>query len=116
MKCPRCNAEVKKGEKYCNKCGKKIKSKKPIIISIAVVLVIALITVSVSFLFFGNGSPSPENTLNGEELTALSNENYVSFSEGFTDVKVTDEKSAFEAVSSVSNTIGINDVEKELKI
>lgn len=118
MKCPRCNAEVKKGEKYCNKCGKKIKSKKPIIISIAVVLVIALITVSVSFLFLGNGSPSPDkiNTLSQEELTALSNENYVSFSEGFTDVKVTDEKSAFEAVSSVSNTIGINDVEKELKI
>lgn len=118
MKCPRCNAEVEKGEKYCNKCGKKIKSKKPIIISIAVVLVIALITVSVSFLFFGNGSPSPDkiNTLSQEELTALSNENYVSFSEGFTDVKVTDEKSAFEAVSSVSDTIGINNVEKELKI
>lgn len=118
MKCPRCNAEVEKGEKYCNKCGKKIKSKKPIIISIAVVLVIALITVSVSFLFLGNGSPSPDkiNTLSQEELTALSNENYVSFSEGFTDVKIRDEDTALKAVESVSDSIGIKDVNKELKI
>lgn len=116
MKCPRCNAEVEKGEKYCNKCGKKIKSKKPIIITVAVVLAIALITVSVSFLFFGNGSPVPENTLSQKELTALSNENYVSLDEGFTDVKIKDEDTALKAVESVSDSIGIKDVNKDLKI
>lgn len=118
MKCPRCNAEVEKGEKYCNKCGKKIKSKKPIIISVAIFLTVALITVSVSFLFFGNGVASPDkiNTLSQEELASLSNENYVSLDEGFTDVKIKDEDTALKAVESVSDYIGIKDVNKELKI
>ena len=38
------------------------------------------------------------------------------FEEGFTDVKVTDEKSALEAVASVAEIIGIKDVEKDLKV
>lgn len=46
----------------------------------------------------------------------LPDENYVFFESGFTDVKVTDEKSALEAVASVSGAIGISDVNKELKI
>jgi len=44
------------------------------------------------------------------------NSSYNAFTEGFTDISVTDEKSAVEAVASVADTIGIGDVEKELKV
>lgn len=41
--------------------------------------------------------------------------NYVFFEEGFTDVKVTDEASALEAIASVGDVLGISSVKKELK-
>lgn len=44
---------------------------------------------------------------------------YVSFNfltEGFTNVRITDEKSAIEAVGSVADVLGVIDVEKELKV
>ncbi len=54
-----------------------------------------------------SGTTSSEN---------LSDLNYVSLNEGFTDVAVKDEKSALEAIASVADTLGIEDVDKELKI
>ncbi len=54
-----------------------------------------------------SGTTSSEN---------LSDLNYVSLNEGFTDVTVKDEKSALEAIASVADTLGIENVEKELKI
>ncbi len=53
------------------------------------------------------------NTTSSESLSDL---NYVSLNEGFTDVVVKDEKSALEAVASVADTLGIENVDKELKI
>lgn len=58
-----------------------------------------------------NGTSSKTNT--SENSSDL---NYVSLNEGFTDVVVKDEKSALEAIASVADMLGIEDVDKELKI
>lgn len=41
---------------------------------------------------------------------------YNCFTEGFTDVHITDEESAIEAVGSIADILGIKDVNKELKV
>lgn len=53
---------------------------------------------------------------NKKDLTTASDENYINFTDGFTESKVTDEKSALKAVEDIAPEIGITDVEKELKV
>ena len=95
---------------------KRISLKKVLIITLIAVLVIG--GGLISFFIIKDKLFSSESSIlvNGEQLAELSNENYTCFDEGFTDIKVTDEKSALEAVASVSDAIGINDAEKELKV
>ncbi len=42
--------------------------------------------------------------------------NYTSFNDEYIGNKITDEKSAIEAISSIADSLGITDVEKELKV
>lgn len=95
---------------------KRISLKNILIITLIAGLVIGIGLTA--FLLFKDKLFQSESSvlLNGEQLAELSNDNYICFDEGFTDIKVTDEKSALEAVASVSDAIGINDAEKELKV
>lgn len=117
MKCKNCGEKVANKEKFCPKCGEEItyknqdnkkslnkKSKAVIAVICSLVLIISG-TVG-GLYFFRNHT---------DNLTD-SDSNYISFSEGFTDVLVTDEKSALEAIASVANVIGIENVDDELKI
>lgn len=88
---------------------------------IFIILIIAIFVVGAGvtgFLLFKDRlfQPNSDMQVSEEQLVELSNENYKVFEKGFTDVKVTDEKSAIESVNSVADVLGINDVEKELKI
>ena len=82
--------------------------KKVIVISVSILLVIG-VCIGV-FLIFRSVQVAENDPVNN------SNENFRIFEEGFTDIKVTDEKSAKSAVASVAEALGINDVEKELKV
>lgn len=117
MKCKNCGEKVANKEKFCPKCGEEItyknqdnkkslnkKSKAVIAVICSLVLIISG-TVG-GLYFFRNHT---------DNLTD-SDSNYISFSEGFTDVLVTDEKSALEAIESVADVIGIKNAKKELKI
>ena len=105
--------------------GEKKKSpKKIIIIAAAAVLVIGL-GVTAFLLFKDNIFGSSENSdtkkssteqTYSEKAAAMSNENFVSFEEGFTDIKVTDQDSALKAVSAVADDIGIDNIETDLKV
>ena len=85
--------------------------KKIIIVSVSILLVIGICVGS--FLILRS---IQDNTKLEDKRSESSNNNFMFFEEGFTDVKVTDEKSALEAVASVAEVIGISDVEKELII
>lgn len=62
-----------------------------------------------------NNSLSVNGSLGAGVKTNM-NYNYTCFSEGFTDVLVVDENSAIKAVGSVSNFLGIGNVNEELKV
>lgn len=84
---------------------------------ILLVLISALLVFSSVFAGCSNASMavSGQNS-NTTSAETLSDFNYVSLNEGFTDVVITDEKSALDAVASVADTLGIKNVEKELKV
>lgn len=109
--CGKCGQELDKKTKLCSQCdqtilNKKKKRKKTVIAVIAVVCCISIITVGVlGVLRFSN-----------KDTVSNTNSDYVFFSEGFTDVKITEEKSAIEAVASVSNVLGITNAKEELRV
>lgn len=131
VKCPKCKSKIDNVEKFCGNCGTEIKNKditfcpncgkkifnepkskhklrKKAKIAITIICCFALlISGTVGRLYFFR---------NHTDNLTDSDSNYISFSEGFTDVLVTDEKSALEAIKSVADVIGIENVEKELKI
>lgn len=53
---------------------------------------------------------------NGNDNVHDTYSEYNSFMEGFTDVRITDEETAIEAVASVADVLGIDDAKNELKI
>lgn len=86
--------------------------KRTILVLISVLLVFSSMFTGCSDSSLGvNGGNS--STTSSEDLSDL---NYVSLNEGFTDVVVKDEKTALEAVASVADMLGIKDVNKELKV
>ena len=110
--------------KFCGKCGQRLdentglcpvcepkplpkkKMKKSVKAVIALVCSISIIAVGIfGVLRFLNK--------NGDLPTYSE---YNSFTEGFTDVLVTDEESAIEAIASVGDLLGIKNAEKELKV
>lgn len=132
MNCKNCGAELKEDQKFCAKCGtpvgekqqmekvannsdketnvgvKKIKRRKKMKALIACVCCLAVIitgTLGGLYWHFSSNNKISE-----------SDKNYVYLENGFTDVKVTDEQSAIEAVASVADCLGIENVEKELKV
>ena len=91
-------------------------AKKIIAVSAIAVFVAGIATAAV--LLLNNGAKDDKTPAESAKIdtVALSNENYVGFGEGFTDVKVTDESSAVKAVATVADTLGIADAEKELRV
>lgn len=108
MKCPKCKSKVNKDEKFCGNCGNEIISinrKMQAIIACICCFVIVLNAIIVGLYFY-----------NSTEIKIIGNSEYNSFMEDFTDVLVTDEESAIEAVGSVSAALGIDNAVEELKI
>ena len=108
MKCKNCNTEITENQKFCPECGAEIKPKKTLSKKaqafIACVCCLALIiSGTIGGLYFYNNA----NSMNS------SDSNYIALESGFTDIKVTDEESALEAISTVADVIGIENVEKE---
>ena len=91
-------------------------AKKIIAVSAIAVFVAGIATAAV--LLLNNGAKDDKTPAESAKIdtVALSNENYVGFGEGFTDVKVTDESSAVKAVATVADTLGIADAEQELRV
>lgn len=84
---------------------------------ILLILISALLVFSSIFSGCSDSSVAVSGQNSGTTSSeSLSDLNYVSLNEGFTDVVVKDEKSALEAIASVADTLGIQNVEKELKI
>ena len=95
----------------------KKKSMKKIIAIIAIAVFVAGIVTTVVLLLNNSGkddkTPAESRKL---DAVSLSNENYIGFEEGFTDVKVTDGRSAIKAVESVAETLGLKNTEQELQL
>ena len=85
--------------------AKKKRRYAPLIIVISVVLCAAIVAGTFFILPMFNTT---------EEFSDTGG--YSSFGEGFTDVKITDEESAIEAVASVADMLGIKNAEEELKV
>ncbi len=117
MKCSKCGKKLKNQVEFCPNCGaeilpkkqnaRKSLSKKAKTVIACVCIVALLISGTVGGLYFFKNHT--------DNLTDLDS-NYISFTEGFTDVCVTDEKSALEAIKSVEGVIGIENADDELKI
>ncbi len=111
MICKNCKAQIKPSQKFCPKCGMEIKQKRKLskkaqaFIACACCLVL-IITGAIGGLYFYQNNHAVDDP----------DSNYIALEAGFTDVKVTDEKSALEAIASVADVIGIENGENELKI
>lgn len=114
--CNNCGREVN-DESFCAYCGheiktqsqkpKKTKSKKsPIKIIVILLCCVTLVTSGIigAIKIFGNDK--------NEDTYGF----YNSFAEGFTDVKITNETTAIEAVASVADMLGVKDTENELEV
>ncbi len=111
MKCKNCKAEIKTSQKFCPKCGMEIKTKKKLskkaqAFIACVCCLILIITGTIGGLYFYQNNHAVDDP----------DSNYIALEAGFTDVKVTDEKTALEAIESVADVIGIDDVQKGLLI
>lgn len=111
MKCKNCKSKIKPNQNFCPKCGKEIKPKKILIkktqaLIACVCCVVLIVSGTIGGLYFYKSN----NTIDD------SDSNYISLEPGFTDIKITDEKSALKAISSVADVIGIENVDDELKI
>ncbi len=109
--CGKCGQRVDAKTGLCPQCDqailmKKKKRKKSVRSVIAILCCISIIAVGVfAALRFFN-----------DDTVLYTYGEYNSFMEGFTDVIVTDEKSAIEAVGSVSKSLGIDNATEELKV
>lgn len=84
-----------------------MKNNRLIKIIISLLCCIVVITIAIIIAIHLNNKNDSNN---------FSDDNYISLDYGFTEVKVTDEKSALKAISSVADVIGISNVDDELKI
>lgn len=103
--CKNCGQEIG-SNKFCNNCGHKNKCNRTIKAVVAIICCISIIII---------GAFGVLKLVNKDEASDA-NSNYVFFTEGFTDVKITDEESAIEAIASVSNVLGITNAKQELKV
>ncbi len=111
MICKNCKAQIKPSQKFCPKCGMEIKqkrklSKKAQAFIACVCCLVLIITGTIGGLYFYQNNHAVDDP----------DSNYIALESGFTDIKVTDEKTALEAIASVADVIGIENVENELKI
>ncbi len=110
MKCKNCKTKLKSNQKFCPECCAEVKvkkmSKKERALITCVCCLVLIISGTIGGLFFyKNNSPNISD----------SDSNYIAFEAGFTDVKVTDKKSALEAIASVADVIGIYNAQDELQ-
>lgn len=84
----------------------KKKNKKLFVIILSVILSVLIVISSVFVVSW----------IKNKDVLAFEHANYNCFTEGFTDVLVFDEKTALDAVESVSDILGIKDVQKELEV
>lgn len=106
--CPVCSnaSNDENNNQQTNKSKKKSSRVIKKVIAVAVVIGIIIASISVTLVLKKDKNLSVE---------ALSDSNYISLSEGFTDVVVKDETSALEAINSVAEQLGIINAKEELK-
>lgn len=121
--CCKCGIKIQDDNAaFCPNCGNKIaevniettinnkeakRPKKKIRIIIACILSFAILVVgTIGGLSFFKNKPADLKT----------DVNYTAYTESFTDVLITDEKSAIEAIASIGDTLGIKDANSELKV
>lgn len=103
MKCPKCKTPLRKGSKFCPKCGAKVKHTARNIFQI--VLAVAL-------LLGGAGVASWKLGL-FQPMSSDNDENFVLLSGTFTDRLIVDQASALAAIGDVADILGIEDVNAE---
>ena len=111
MKCKNCKAEIKTSQKFCPKCGTEIKTKKKLSKKAQ-----AFIAGACCLALIVSGTMGGLYFYNNKNVTTTSDDNYIVLDAGFTDILITDEQSAIEAVDSVSDILGIDNAENELQV
>ena len=117
MKCKKCGARISRKKKFCGVCGAPVPKRRwPLVVGgIAGVLVIAAAVVAALALagvvdvgrVLGERENGPTGYMDGD---------YLQLNGGFTDVKVTDEDSALDALDDVASALGIEDVGEQLSL
>lgn len=107
MKCRKCKNRLQRGDKFCTRCGKKVKTSFSKIIRIVLPAVILMgITVFAAWKWKSSDL---------ETGTFQENDKFVFIADSFTERKIVDQDSARRAVQDAANVLGIQDAENELK-
>lgn len=113
--CTNCGTELNGEEEVRSKCGQQVAANKKkkrkwiwvLLVGVACCSILIIGGVWIGMRLLKN-EPNIADAGSGAE--------YISFMEGFTDVKIEDKHDAIEAVDSVSAILGIEDIQKELKV
>lgn len=117
MKCKKCGAKISRKKKYCGVCGAPVPKRRwpfvvggiagALVVAGAVVAALALTGVVDVGRVLGERENGPTGYMDGD---------YLQLNGGFTDVKVTDEDSALDALDDVASALGIEDVGEQLSL
>lgn len=115
MKCKKCGSDISCNQKFCGVCGAPAPKRRwPLVVGggLGVILVAAGVTAVLAL----TGVIQLDGLLGGEgDLIGYVDGDFVQLTSGFTDVKVTDEDSALEALDDVAPALGVEDTEDQLE-
>lgn len=106
MKCNKCGREIGK-KKFCGYCGNINNGNCKRILLCVILGVLIVIAVGTGIFVLSTV---------GKNTVPDIDSDYVCFSDDFTDVLITDEESAIEAVATIGDTLGIKDASNEFKV
>ncbi len=115
MRCKKCGSEISRNQKFCGVCGAPMTKRRwPLVIG--GVLGVALVAAGVTVVLALTGALRLDG-LFGDESDPIGyvDGDFVQLAPGFTDVKVTDEDSALEALDDVAPALEIEDTEDQLE-
>ena len=103
MKCQKCKAPLRKGAKFCPKCGAKVTHTARNILLIVLALVMLLVSASIAGWKLGF-FPARDS---------IADEDFALLSGAFTDRLIVDRDSALAAIGDAADALGIEDVNAE---